>query len=81
MGNRTVVVFTDLPRHIEFRSFSWPLLRVNEEVHIDDLELKNPFDLTKKRKISGVYRISACKYKFSAKKMDGFTQFLELTPV
>ena len=79
---RTVIVFTDVPKHIEFRVSDWPLL--DEGVVIEmDVELKNPKDPSRVRKIQGEYVVEKKRNKHSSKSgsTNGFTQYLEMGPV
>jgi hypothetical protein len=78
---RTIFVFTDLPKHLEYRVGSMALLQEGTEIEFD-LSLKNPSDPGKFRKVSGPYVVSRriLRYSTSRAGMMGLTQFLELTP-
>ena len=79
---RTVLVFTDLPRHIEHQIGSWPNLQLGEEIEIDDLTIKNPKDTKRIRKLNGTYKVSNKTLKLQSKRSPlGLIQYLELSPV
>ena len=82
-GNvRTVFVFTDLPRHIEFRAGELPLLAEGTIVEFN-IELKNPRDPKKVRRVEGRHKIvrAVLKYETERASASGLTQYLEWKPV
>ena len=82
-GNvRTVFVFMDIPRHIEFRAGDLPLLEKETVVEMK-LTIKNPQDPKKIRRIEGSYRVvrSVLKYETERASLSGLTQYLEWQPV
>ncbi len=82
-GNvRTVFIFTDLPRHIEFRAGDFPLL-APETIVMFNAVLKSPRDPTKSRHIEGPYKVqrAVLKYETGRASMAGLTQYIEWKPV
>ncbi len=79
---RSVFIFTDLPRHIEFRAGNLPRLERGLEIEFD-LTLKNPHDSQKSRHIEGFYRAKRVVMKYSTGKpsISGLTQYIEWEPV
>lgn len=75
---RTVLVFTDLPVHIEFAAQPMPLLEKGTVLDFD-LVLSDPRDTRKRRHVSGDYEVAARKLRYSSKS--ALSQYLELTPV
>lgn len=78
---RTIVIFTDLPRHIEYRIGDWPILQINDVIDVET-SLKNPKDLSRVREVKGKYYVSRriLKYTTKDRNLDGLTQYLELSP-
>jgi|688.fasta_scaffold1927774_1 hypothetical protein len=71
----TYFIFTDLPKHIEFRTENLPILREGMEVDFD-LNIKNPRDPKKTKRIEGTHRASRIVLKYGGKR-SGFTQYVE----
>lgn len=78
---RTVLVFLDLPVHYEFRSSDMPLMPEGTKIEFD-MELRNPKDPRRVRKVQGEYMVMRRKlvYETSRPSMTGLSQFLELSP-
>lgn len=80
-GIRTFFVFLDLPKHVEFRVGSLPLLPEGLEVQFD-LEVRVWVGPRKPRPIEGVYRVQKRIVRFSSiGSRSGLTQYLEWEPV
>jgi hypothetical protein len=82
-GNvRTIFIFTDLPRHIEFRAGELPLLGKGTVVDFN-VVIKNPRDSTKSRHVEGPYVVhrAILKYETGRATITGLTQYLEWKPV
>lgn len=79
---RTVFVFLDLPRHVEYRVMDMPLMDEGAIIEFDT-SLRDPRDPKRVRTVSGPYRIQrrVLRYSTSRPGMMGLTQFLELDPV
>jgi hypothetical protein len=78
-GNvRTVFVFTEIPRHIEFRAGDLPILEEGTIVEMK-LTIKNPRDPTKVRLVEGPHKVvrSILKYETGRASLGGLTQYLE----
>ncbi|OPZ36905.1 MAG: hypothetical protein BWY99_01962 [Synergistetes bacterium ADurb.BinA166] len=79
---RTVLVFTDQAKHLEYRAGSMPLL---EEKTVLDFDIQHGAHgpARKPLKISGAYRVSrrVLRYTTSRASLMGLTQYLELEPV
>jgi hypothetical protein len=75
----TFLIFTDLPKHIEWRVDGFPVLQEGEIIEFD-MNLVNPLNMKRSRKVNGNYVISRKILKYSTTKPIGFTQYLELTP-
>jgi hypothetical protein len=71
----TYFIFLDLPKHIEFRSQNLPILSEGLEMDFD-LTIRNPRDVRKSKRISGIHVISRCLLKFGGKH-SGIAQYLE----
>lgn len=78
---RTFLVFLDLPVHYEFRASEMPLLEEGTKIEFD-LELRNPKDPKRVRKVQGEYRVQRRKLVFGTSKPSvmGLSQYLELSP-
>jgi hypothetical protein len=72
---RTVLIFTDIPSHYEYAVSDWPVLDVNDVIDLN-IELRNPKDPTRFKKMDGDYMIIKKKNKHSTS--EGFIQYLEL---
>lgn len=79
---RTVFVFTNLPRHTEFRAGDLPLLNRGDEIDFS-ISLKSLKDLRKVCKVEGPYRIISRKLRYVTSRIGylGLTQYIELEPV
>ena len=79
---RTVFVFLDVPRHMEFRAGNMPLLPEGTIVEFD-ISLRSPRDPTKTKKIDGPYEIvrSVLKYETGRPGLEGLTHYIEWKPV
>jgi len=78
---RTVFVFLDLPRHVEYRAGDLPLIPEKTVVEFD-VSLRNPRDVSKVRKVSGPYSVTRRILRYSSRPgLSGLTQFLEWSPV
>lgn len=75
----TFLVFTDLPIHVEYRVEDWPLVYKGLEI-IFKINLVNPRDVKKVRKINGKYKIISHKLMYSNDKSfaSGLSQYIEL---
>jgi hypothetical protein len=75
---RTVFIFTDLPRHIEFRAGDLPLLAEGTVVEFN-VVLKNPRDRTKSRHVEGPHKVQRMVLKFETGRtgLMGLTQYVE----
>lgn len=75
---RTVFVFLDLPRHVEFRAGDLPLMEEGLEMEFD-LSITSPKDPRKTRKIEGKYKVVRRALKFNGNRpgLKGMTQYLE----
>lgn len=75
---RTVFVFLDLPRHIEFRAGDLPLMEEGLVMEFD-LSITSPKDPRRTRKIEGKYRVVRRALKFNGNRpgLKGMTQYLE----
>lgn len=78
-GVRTYVIFTDLPKHIEFRVENLPTLTVGNLIEFNLLVRDSKF-LNKSRKVFGVYEVTSQTLKYGG-KLPGLAQYLELVPV
>jgi hypothetical protein len=78
---KTIIIFTDVPRHYELRVSDWPLLNEGDVVEID-ANLRHPKHLNKKRIVQGEYVVTKKKYKHISvqSSLNGFIQYLELSP-
>jgi len=78
---RTVFVFLDLPRHVEYRVGDMPLLPEGTVVEFDTC-LRSLNDAKKVRKVSGPYSVSRRVLKYSTSRVGlmGLTQYLEWSP-
>lgn len=79
---RTVFIFLDLPKHIEFRAGELPLMSEGTEI-VFNAVIKNPQDPRRQRKIEGPYRVTRriLKYETGRASLLGLTQYLELDVV
>ena len=71
----TFFVFLDLPKHVEFRASSVPLLNVGDEVEFD-LTIRSLKDPKRSIPISGLHRVERRFLKFGGKR-PGFSQYIE----
>lgn len=71
----TYFVFTDLPKHIEFRTEDLPILKEGMEVDFE-LNIRNPRDPKKTKRIEGLHVITRIILKYGGKR-SGFTQYVE----
>lgn len=80
-GVRTVFVFLDLPRHVEFRAGDMPILEVGTAVEFD-VALRNLRDPRRTRRVEGRYEVKRRVLKYSTGRLgtSGLTQFLEWAP-
>jgi len=78
---RTVFVFLDLPRHVEYRMGELPILSKGTVVEFD-VSLRSPSDVKRVRKVSGPYSVvrQVLKYSTSRVGLMGLTQYLEWGP-
>lgn len=78
---RTFLVFTKLPKHIEFRIKEIPLLSEGTVLEMD-IALKNPRNPSKTRRLQGPYRIVKRKLVYSTARPEvmGLSQYLEMVP-
>lgn len=79
---RTVFVFLDLPRHIEFQAGELPLIPEGTVVQFD-IPVRNPRDTKKTRNVTGPYRVARGVLRYSTSRVGsvGMTQYLEWEPV
>lgn len=71
----TYFVFIDLPKHIEFRFQDLPILQEGLVMEFD-LNIKNPKDPSRSRKIQGSHILNRCILKCGGKRA-GITQYIE----
>lgn len=78
---RTFFVFTNLPRHIEWRAAEMPVLHKGLVLELD-IALKNPRHPARTRRVSGPHKITGVKLVYSTSRPEamGLTQYLELAP-
>jgi len=79
-GVRTVIVFTDLPAHLEFRVGLTPILSPGSEIVFEQMTVRDK--VTKRsRIIEGPYLIKRRILKYGSRPgLAGFTQYLEIEP-
>ena len=71
----TYFVFLDLPKHIEFRFSDLPLMKEGTKVEFD-MNIRNPRDPRRTKRICGLHIISRCVLKCGGKRT-GITQYIE----
>ncbi len=79
-GVRTFFVFTDLPKHVEYRVHPMPLLPEGTILRIDRIPLKDPKDPRRIRVVEGEYCVMNRRLVYSS-VMSGLLQYLELAPL
>lgn len=79
---RTFFVFLDLPIRYEFRVQDAPYFVQGTEMRLK-LDLRNPKDPSRVRKINGVYKVECCRLVYSNEVVTktGWSQYLELRPL
>ena len=79
---RTVFIFLDLPKHIEFRAGELPLMSVGTEISFNAV-IKDPQDPRRQRNIEGPHRVKRriLKYETGRASLLGLTQYLELSVI
>lgn len=75
---RTFFVFLDLPKHIEYRAQSMPLLPEGTVLRLDRTVLRDPSDRRKVRVVEGEHRVMNRRLVYST--TSGLLQYLELSP-
>lgn len=75
---RTFFVFTDLPKHIEYRVHPMPLLPEGTVLRIDRIPLRDPADRRRVRIVEGEHRVMNRRLVYSTSS--GLLQYLELAP-
>jgi len=77
-GVRTVFVFLDVPKHVEFRAGDLPLMDVGTQVSFN-MTLEDPQDRRRRWKIEGLYRVKKrlLKYENGRPSLSGMTQYIE----
>lgn len=76
---RTSFVFTDLPKHVEYKVHPMPLLQEGTVIRVDRISLRDPADRRRVRIVEGEYRIMNRRLVYSTSS--GLLQYLELAPV
>jgi len=78
---RTFFVFLDLPFHVEYETYDFPVLDEGSVIEFR-MSVRDPKNLKNSRKIEGEYRITSRKLVFETKNQSktGFSQYLELEP-
>jgi hypothetical protein len=79
---RTFFIFLDLPFHFEFRVSNAPLFNVGSSFHVK-LNLRNPKDPKRIRKMDGAYLVKNRKIVYSNEipSKQGWSQYLSLAPL
>ena len=75
---KTFFVFTDLPKHIEYRALPMPLMPEGVAIRFDTMRLMDPTDQRRVRKVEGGYRILNSRLVYNTSL--GLLQYLELAP-
>lgn len=75
---KTFLVFKDLPVHVEYRAGDCPLLKKGLQVDFQ-IDLRNPMNPKKIRKVDGTFVIDRVHLVYSGK--EGWAQYIELSPV
>lgn len=75
---RTFFVFADLPKHIEYRVHSMPLLPEGTVLRLDRITLRDPADRRRVRLVEGEHRVMNRRLVYST--TSGLLQYLELSP-
>ena len=76
---RTFFIFSDLTIRYEFRVSDGPYLPTGSEICLK-MNLRNPKNPSRIRKIDGVYRVEKCKIVYSNEiaSKTGWSQYLDL---
>jgi hypothetical protein len=79
-GTRTIIIFLDIPTHLELNFGYMPLLDVGTEVIFEFLTIKDPV-LQRSKIIDGPYYVKRRVLKFgTTSRFNGLTQYLEFEP-
>lgn len=74
----TFLVFTDLPKHIEYRALPMPVLEDGGVIRFDRMRLVDPTDRKRVRFVEGEYEILHRRLVYNT--TSGLLQYLELGP-
>lgn len=75
---RTFLVFTDLPKHIEYAARPMPVLPDGVVIRIDRIPLRDPSDRRRVRLVEGEYEV---RRRLVYEPASGLVQYLELSPL
>lgn len=80
-GVKTFFVFTDLPKHVEYKVHPMPLVPEGTVLRIDRVSLRDPADPRRVRIVEGEHRVVNRRLVYSASStLSGLLQYLELAP-
>jgi len=78
---RTVIIFTDLPVHLEFRAGNMPLLSPGIELIFDMMTVRDRLK-QRSRVIEGTYVVKKRVLRYGSRPgFQGLTQYLEMEPL
>jgi len=77
-GVRTFLVFTDLPKHIEYAARPMPVLQDGTVIRFNRMSLRDPSDRRRVRVVEGDY---AASVRLVYEPSFGLLQYLELSPL
>lgn len=75
---KTFLVFTDLPKHIEYRALPMPLMPEGTVIRFNPMRLTDPTDRKRVRTVEGGYRILNRRLVYDT--THALLQYLELGP-
>ena len=75
---RTFFVFTDLPKHIEYRVQPMPLIPEGTVIRFERLSLRDPSNRRRVRVVDGEHSVLHRRLVYSP--ASGLLQYLELAP-
>lgn len=75
---RTLIIFTDLPVHVEFHVHPMPVLPKGTVIRFDGVSLRNPRDVRRVREVDGEYHVLHRRLVYSGPS--GLLQYLEMAP-
>lgn len=75
---RTYLIFTDLPKHIEYRVHDMPLMPEKASIRFDRVSLRDPSNPRRVRVVDGDHHVLHRRLVYSG--TSGLLQYLELAP-